>query len=823
MKIRIYSIICAALILSCCTKAEEGISSDGVYAIRLQTGHTKLSYGDFNDGSYTMQWQTGDAVVINGNQVSDALSGEYDGKTSATFTTSEKVYFPLSVVFPASVNAGNGRIAIPEVQAADPAKVANGYAVLTGYAAKEGTVAMDQACGYIRVSLTGTQTLKSVSLKAMAGRMIAGTFTVNARNGSISPVAGEEGSSTIKLTTDAVLSASATEFTFAVPAGTYPEGFKLTAEDSSGQKMTKTMYSTSGKNVTGGIMTRMQSLAFSPSAPETEILEVSESAVVFPSKEYAAATVSACAGDEDVTVTSEGLEWCTASVPESISAGKTVIMTFTPSSANISDLRSGKVTFTGKTSGTKIELPVSQGNLYTASYGFPAKWFTPNLTSEMTSGWEKEGYITCTDGAGVGLSYLSLGTTVAGHSPKPTMYSGNIAGTGMLSGDYFQFSCPVIDVKKGTDLDFMITISTKEATSPKYWLVEWYDGNEWQSQPRYTAEDGTKYSFYIKYFSSGNYRTHIESYTLKNDLKNDFMRIRIRAVGTLNNGGGTLGKNSASVWFSPGNYVAAYLTCYADEATPIADTHKMSQYGNSITYYHGSAFMLKELARREGHQLDVRINLKGSQEFEHHLSLEFSKAVTAEGGYDFAVMNDGSYFHAEYAAGSKSALVGITPKYTPEEILYWQKEMTKAIKAVCPDCQTLITSEHSYSRKAADDNYLGFGSFENFDTYQWKGAQMLGEADPNLNWMAPAGKGFARARSNYGFTSAYNYMQHTDNYHPNLYGAYMRACITYLTLFGGSFGENAADCCVPAADAAKLRQAAMDIVNDSTRNQFRFH
>lgn len=828
MKTRIITLISAALVLTCCTKeiAPAGPESGDVFSLNLQTTATKIALGDKDGSVYPLVWQTGDAVVINGTNVSKPLGSEFNGLQNATFTTEDKLSFPITIVYPASVKAGNGRITIPAEQDADSGKFANGYAIMTGYTAgNTTTVNMTQTCGYLKVSLTGSQTLSSISLKALGCEFLAGNFTVNAKTGTIAPVAGSVGNSSIKLLTGKTLSGTAQDYIFALPAGNYSKGFKLIVRDNAGKQMSKTIFSSGGKTITGGLMLEAQTLAYSPSEAEEEIFEVSESSITFPGRNYSQKVVSASAGDEDVTVATSGLDWCKLELPSVIPAGMTASFSIAPNYANVCDIREGSITFTGKTSGKKVVIPVNQGNLYQAKHGFPARFYSPDETTEMGNNWLKEGYGTCTSGGGVGCTFMSVGTITEGRKVTISLYSDHYSAKGMLAGDYFQISAPVIEIPAGTDLDLMITISPNAATAPKYWLVEWYDGGEWRSNPRYTAaEDGTtKYSFYIKYFSSANYRTHIETYTMQNPVKNDFVRVRMRAVGKWNNGGGTLGNNTADVFFNGGTY-PSYFVCYSDEATPIKDTHKVAQYGNSITYYHGSAMMLKELARREGHQMDVRINLKGSQEFEHHLTkLPMSQEVTEEGGYDWAILQDGSYFHAEYATGSKSGVVGITPKYTPEEIEYWQHEMTKKVKSVSPNCQTLLTSEHSYSRKAADDNYLGFGSFENFDKYQWQGAVALATGDPNLNWIAPAGKGFARARANYGFTEAYNWMQHTDNYHPNMYGAYMRACITYLTMFGGSFGENAADCCLPPSDAAKLRQAAMDIVNDSTREDYHFH
>ena len=81
-----------------------------------------------------------------------------------------------------------------------------------------------------------------------------------------------------------------------------------------------------------------------------------------------------------------------------------------------------------------------------------------------------------------------------------------------------------------------------------------------------------------------------------------------------------------------------------------------------------------------------------------------------------------------------------------------------------------------------------------------------------MDLVSPIGKAFALARSGYGFDSAYNWLLYTDNYHPHRYGAYLKACVNYLLLFGEPFGSHPADCDVPPEIAARLRAAAEKIV-----------
>ena len=360
----------------------------------------------------------------------------------------------------------------------------------------------------------------------------------------------------------------------------------------------------------------------------------------------------------------------------------------------------------------------------------------------------------------------------------------------------------------------MVTINTNNNKTPKYWLFEYWDAGEWKAQPRYTAtEDGkTRYSLDVYDYDSKNHRTYITTFTLSQAVSGDFVKMRLRAVGPFNcNGEKLVPTANAFMNFPCTEYRSCEIAAYpgvSAEKTP----KKILQLGNSFTYYHGSAFKLKQICRAEGHATDVRINVKGSQEFEHHLDLlPFSQRLVAEGGYDAVILQDGSYFHAEYGAGSASAIQGVTPKYTPEEILALTKRMTAAVKAASPGAEIILESTWSYPYKSLG-NFLGFGSYAGFDEMLWKGSTALADEDKDINWLSPIGKAFAKARNDYGFTGAYNYLLYTDNYHPHRYGAYLKACVNYLLLYGQPFGDHPADCDVPPTEAAKLRAAAEAVV-----------
>ena len=561
---------------------------------------------------------------------------------------------------------------------------------------------------------------------------------------------------------------------------------------------------------------------------------VSETSIEFPGTGFTQTLLNVTTGEKAVSVSSQGLSWLKdGAIPTEIPAMKSVVFSVLPATGNVCDVRQGTLTFTEQGGSTKT-VSISQGNLYTPVDGYPARWeITKGVTYTESNAagrrWLNEGVaatVAADDAVSKapGTGYISAGSTTGNKLNYSVAPGGtqNISIGNMIAGDYIQFSVPVTSLPAGTDVDFMVTINTNNNKTPKYFLFEYWDEGKWNAQPRYkAAEDGTDYSFDVFDYDSKNHRTYITTFTLRQAISSDFIKMRVRAVGSVNcNGAALTATPTAYINFPCMTYRACEIVAYpgisAKESKPV----KLLQLGNSFTYYHGSAFKLKQICRQEGHATDVRINVKGSQEFEHHLDvLPFSQRLVAEGGYDKAIIQDGSYFHAEYGIGDASAIQTVDVKYSPEQILALTKRMSAAIKEKSPSADVVLESVWSYSYKTVGD-YLGFGSFENFDKYMWQGSQALGQADPNINWLSPIGKGFALARSG-DFGSTYNYLLYTDNYHPSRYGSYLKACINYLILFGEPFGSNPADCDIPAADAAKLRAIAEQIVlGGSGREQY---
>lgn len=525
--------------------------------------------------------------------------------------------------------------------------------------------------------------------------------------------------------------------------------------------------------------------------------------IVFNPEDVTATDVTITTYNEAVTVSAEGLDTFCSNYPAEIEAGKQVTISLCPPSANIYDTRQATVTFTGKESNKTRTLTVEQKNLYKAVHGFPAKWeimsSTYRTTNEGGKLWINNGISYALQGNGAGSAIISAVSSDSGRKLKFSLSSSNtLAISNMTTDDYIIFCVPVLSVAAGCDFDFLLSLTAGSDKSPKYWIFEYFDGGEWKSVEqdlKVVPEDGvTKYSFYTKLFDSSNYTSFMQSFTLQNPMENDFVKVRCRVVSRVNSEGKTLQANeAASVIFPRFTFMSCYLHCY-NEAPAIKDTHKIMALGNSFTYYYATPWMLKEIARHEGHQLRFRANIKGSQSFDDHLALELSKYVVNEGGYDYALLQDSSYGAADfYRDGCKESDIRIGNT----------KTLSSRVRQSSANAKIILEHTWAYPK---DGNYRGYGDYNNFADHLYNGAVALWSMAPEVDWLSPIGVAFRKAHDE-GHSLLY-----TDNFHQNRNGAYLKSCVNYLMIFGEKFGPNPTNCGVDPAIAKRFREIAEEVV-----------
>lgn len=426
-----------------------------------------------------------------------------------------------------------------------------------------------------------------------------------------------------------------------------------------------------------------------------------------------------------------------------------------------------------------------------------AKWEISNdRANSGSASWINSNKFFAHEGKLAGKAYFSTTAAEGNKGPVRMINGNNVSAANFAPGDAIEFTMPVTALAAGSTVDFMVTLYTPSAAAPKYWLFEYFDDGQWKYVEADTKAIGSeRYSFYIKYYSSALYTTFVQSFTTTKDIKNGELKMRCKVVGNVNNGGGTLTPSStAYVGFVNNYYRSCYINSY--QGIPVKDTKKVLVLGNSFTYYYGTAFMLKEIARSQGHDMRMRASLKGSQYFRNHSSLEISQDLVKEGGYDYAILQDQSGQHARYYADPKANAAVLTETQT----------LVNQIRSLSPGVQTVIENTWAFAGSA---DYEGYGNFASFDKALQGGSILVCAATEA--WESPVGVAFEKARAA-GITDLY----HTDNKHPNRKGAYLKSCVNYLLLYGERFDANAPDCLVDAATAKKLRDIAESVVFDNT-------
>ncbi len=257
-----------------------GINNTGTNANATASADSRISVGEENEeGRIPLYWSAGDKLVINRRIQTLEIGEEFNGKDTAEFGLTEEnlaqVTYPITLLYPATSKTSSSlkHFYINTDQEYLQGHLSNGYGVLMGKAEKEGdAISMKHMCGYMRVSLTGSATVKKVMLRTVGHEPISGYFKHNETTSEIGMTSytasgladGYYNSPVISIncTEGITLSGEATDFYFALPAGTYSKGFVLHILDSNNKQHRVKVYG-SGKTIEAGVMLKMPPLAVS--------------------------------------------------------------------------------------------------------------------------------------------------------------------------------------------------------------------------------------------------------------------------------------------------------------------------------------------------------------------------------------------------------------------------------------------------------------------------------------------------------------------------------------------------------------------------------
>ena len=511
-----------------------------------------------------------------------------------------------------------------------------------------------------------------------------------------------------------------------------------------------------------------------------------------------AAVVSLSAADYDWTVSTGGSEWVKVTdlndMP--LAAGtKSPYVQQIRITADVNpqtEPRPATVTFTSTDLTQTATVAITQE---AAGPAFPSQWiFSASTVGQYNTSWSASNMLPSTSGSS---GYISVvrGDANAGREFTRTVNSYKPTVSTMVEGDYWLYTLPVKRLEAGTAVEFDATMAG-EANSPKYFIVEYLDGGVWKSveEDLLTAPEdpSIRYTYKCSGVASGtNYQHASIMQTIRFAAPVEgAVQIRCRAVGRYTCAGGTqsISASSSASLLPPYGFSGSYVQNLGT-AVP-GDTKKVLCLGNSFSYYSNPAWMLKEIAWNEGHYLNVKGHFKGSQNFGQQLGLSFSTDAIDIGGYDYAFIQDQSQNPATYGRdGTASIAANCTA-------------LADKIRAKSASCQVILEQTWTFSAS----NYGGFTDFATFESYNAAGARAMAEAAGT--WVSPIGVAFRIVREG---TSGIN-LYHTDNKHQSVYGAYLKACVNYLVLYGEAFGSSPADCGIEPSKAAYLRSVAEQVV-----------
>ena len=667
---------------------------------------------------------------------------------------------------------------------------ANMMAAMTS-SKKDTHLSFRNLCSYVCVELYGKNTLlRSIKLKANSGEKIAGALTVTPSNGVFTATAAQGAVDMISLNLEGgvLLSESATaptKFYFATLPTTLATGFTLTAMDNSGNIFT---INTDGKvDLERNTLYKLEAKEITFVATEIKGLTAPES-VVLPAQSKDYQTIKVGSSSEKVTITTSAPWFGLVGGEQSIGAGSAQSVRIWAEPNFSTTERTATLTITGEKSGVEVSVPVSQPAYFsTITEAFPARLELQSASCD-TSKWVSNGVVTPKNSSAVLCAVATSGNT---HTCEVNS-GARISNLGV--GDYLLYAIPTKGVAAGEQIDFMCSIGPASG-APKYYIFEYWDDGEWkavESSLRTAAEDpNIKYSFICTVMDESYIVTYTQSFALSKAVTDGCVMVRVRVL--------TPGTGAIRIPSGTG-YMGMYMINYPN-AVPVTDSKKMAFLGNSFTYYYGTAFMLKEIARTQGHQIDAVIGVKGSQSFSDHVRLFMSQEVLKQGGYDYAFLQDSSPNQAEYADKGTKALLDACNTLNTQTLTY------------SPNCQ--IVYERTWACTA--DNYRGYGSYDKLDYLLKTGTEKLAaDVDHKGVIVSPIGLGFRVGRE-HNLSLIYS-----DNKHQNRAGAYMKACINYLFVYKTRFTENVSNCGVDAATAKAIRDIAERVVLEGVDENYNF-
>ena len=279
----------AAFAAACAKEApleEEALPSvetrDVMLGLTMPSSETRTVLGSKSGSNYPVYWQAGDRISLNG-ALSEAVPSEDSGKNKTTLLVRDaSISAPYNVLYPGEAGVAD-KVTFPATQDYTSGTfAANSLPMYATAPDLSGGFEMQYLGSVLRipVKFTSSTKLRQITLTAVGGEPLGGTFAVGKSDGAFN---GELSSFSTVSTIYYKFGSSGTTFAsnatgvfyIAIPKGTYSRGIEMRVYDTDGNYMKADLFSDSN-SVEAGKVYEFTKRAYNPDGTVFYIESVSD-------------------------------------------------------------------------------------------------------------------------------------------------------------------------------------------------------------------------------------------------------------------------------------------------------------------------------------------------------------------------------------------------------------------------------------------------------------------------------------------------------------------------------------------------------------------